>query len=53
VQQGNEKHTIELLVEQFKHFISEIKFSKREKLVSLHGKTASNKSRSAINAKRK
>jgi DNA mismatch repair protein MutL len=33
VQQGNEKHTIELLVEQFKHFISEIKFSKREKLV--------------------
>ena len=33
VQQGNEKHAIELLVEQFKHFSSEIKFSKREKLV--------------------
>lgn len=33
VQQGNEKHTIELLIEQFKHFTSEIKFSKREKLV--------------------
>jgi len=33
VQQGNEKHTIELLVEQFKHFSSEITFSKREKLV--------------------
>jgi len=33
VLQGNEKHTIELLVEQFKHFSSEIKFSKREKLV--------------------
>jgi DNA mismatch repair protein MutL len=33
VQQGNEKHAIELLVEQFKHFSSDIKFSKREKLV--------------------
>lgn len=30
---GNEKHSIELLIEQFKHFSSEIKFSKREKLV--------------------
>ena len=33
VLQGNEKHTIELLIEQFKHFSSDIKFSKREKLV--------------------
>ncbi|MBG9376101.1 DNA mismatch repair endonuclease MutL [Panacibacter sp. DH6] len=33
VNHGNEKHTIELLVEQFKHFSSDIKFSKREKLV--------------------
>ncbi|HRH48800.1 MAG TPA: DNA mismatch repair endonuclease MutL [Panacibacter sp.] len=31
--QGNEKNTIELLIEQFKHFSSDIKFSKREKLV--------------------
>ena len=31
--QGNEKHSIELLIEQFKHFSSDIKFSKREKLV--------------------
>ncbi|MBX2931605.1 MAG: DNA mismatch repair endonuclease MutL [Chitinophagaceae bacterium] len=31
--QGNEKHSIELLLEQFKHFSSDIKFSKREKLV--------------------
>lgn len=31
--QGNEKNTIELLLEQFKHFSSDIKFSKREKLV--------------------
>ncbi len=30
---GNEKHSIELLIEQFKHFSSDIKFSKREKLV--------------------
>jgi len=33
VLQGNEKHAIELLIEQFKHFSSDIKFSKREKLV--------------------
>jgi DNA mismatch repair protein MutL len=33
VLQGNEKHSIELLLEQFKHFSSNIKFSKREKLV--------------------
>lgn len=30
---GNEKNTIELLIEQFKHFSSDIKYSKREKLV--------------------
>ncbi len=30
---GNEKHAIELLIEQFKHFSSDIKFSKREKLI--------------------
>ncbi len=30
---GNEKHMIELLIEQFKHFSSELKFSKREKLI--------------------
>lgn len=33
VLQGNEKNSIELLLEQFKHFSSDIKFSKREKLV--------------------
>ncbi len=33
IQQGNEKAVIELLLEQFKHFTSDIKFSKREKLV--------------------
>ncbi len=30
---GNEKHSIELLLEQFKHFNSDVKFSNREKLV--------------------
>jgi len=33
VLQGNEKNAIELLIEQFKHFSSEVKFSKREKLI--------------------
>ncbi|HVM86842.1 MAG TPA: DNA mismatch repair endonuclease MutL [Puia sp.] len=33
VQQGNEKPAIESLLEQFKHFSSEMKFSKREKLI--------------------
>lgn len=33
VLQGNEKHSVELLLEQFKHFTGEVKFSKREKLV--------------------
>jgi len=31
--QGDEKMAIELLLEQFKHFSSDVKFSKREKLV--------------------
>lgn len=30
---GNEKMTIELLLEQYKHFSSDIKFSRREKLI--------------------
>ncbi len=33
VTQGNEKNSIELLLEQFKHFSNEMKYSKREKLV--------------------
>ncbi|HLK31248.1 MAG TPA: DNA mismatch repair endonuclease MutL [Puia sp.] len=33
VSQGNEKNAIENLVEQFKHFSSDMKFSKREKLI--------------------
>lgn len=33
VEQGNEKQVIEQLLEQYKHFTSSFKFSKREKLV--------------------
>ncbi len=33
VQQGNEKVAIDALLEQYKHFSSDVKFSKREKLV--------------------
>ncbi len=33
VAQGNEKQAIDSLLEQFKHFSSDIKFSKREKLI--------------------
>jgi len=30
---GDEKHAIEMLIEQYKHFSSDVKFSKREKLI--------------------
>jgi len=33
LEMGNEKHTIDFLLEQYKHFSNEIKLSKREKLV--------------------
>jgi DNA mismatch repair protein MutL len=33
VEQGNEKHVIDVLLEEYKHFSNEVKFSKREKLV--------------------
>ena len=33
VESGNEKQTIENLIEQYKHFTSDVKFSKREKLI--------------------
>lgn len=33
VVQGNEKHVIDVLLEQYKHFSNEVKFSKREKLI--------------------
>lgn len=33
VETGNEKHVIDILLEQYKHFNPELKFSKREKLI--------------------
>ncbi len=33
VETGNEKHVIDILLEQYKHFSTDVKFSKREKLV--------------------
>jgi DNA mismatch repair protein MutL len=33
VEQGNEKQVIENMIEQYKHFSSDVKFSKREKLI--------------------
>jgi DNA mismatch repair protein MutL len=33
VEQGNEKQVIDVLLEQYKHFSNEVKFSKREKII--------------------
>jgi len=33
VEAGNEKHVIDILLEQYKHFSNDVKFSKREKLI--------------------
>jgi DNA mismatch repair protein MutL len=33
IPQGNEKHSIELLIEQFKHFSNDLKFNQRQKLI--------------------
>ena len=33
LEQGNEKNVIDSLLEQYKHFSNELKFSKREKLI--------------------
>ncbi len=44
VTQGNEKHAIEMLIEQFKHFSSDVAFSQREKLVRCMAKQQSIKS---------
>ncbi|MBV9989295.1 MAG: DNA mismatch repair endonuclease MutL [Chitinophagaceae bacterium] len=48
---GNEKHAIELLIEQFKHFSSDIKFSKREKLVRCMARQQAIKAGQLLNQK--
>jgi DNA mismatch repair protein MutL len=51
VLQGNEKHSIELLLEQFKHFSSDMKFSKREKIVRCMARQQSIKSGQQLSQK--
>ena len=48
---GNEKMTIELLLEQYKHFSTDIKFSKREKLVRCVAKQQAIKSGKSLTLK--
>ena len=52
VEQGNEKTMIEKLLEQYKHFSSDLKFSKREKLIRSLAKQQAIKAGAAINRKR-
>lgn len=49
--QGNEKMVIELLLEQYKHFTSDIKFSKRERLLRCVAKQQAVKSGKALSQK--
>lgn len=51
VLQGNEKHAIDLLLEQYKHFSSEIKFSRRERLIRCLARQQSIKSGQALSDK--
>lgn len=48
---GDEKHSVEMLIEQFKHFSSDIKFSKREKLIRCLAKQQSIKSGQTLDHK--
>ncbi len=48
---GDEKHAVEMLIEQFKHFSSEVKFSKREQLIRCMAKQQSIKSGKALDQK--
>jgi DNA mismatch repair protein MutL len=48
---GNEKDAIELLIEQFKHYSSDVKFSKREKLVRCMARQQSIKAGQALTHK--
>jgi DNA mismatch repair protein MutL len=48
---GNEKNTIELLLEQFKHFSGDIKFSKREKIIRCLARQAAIKAGQSLSQK--
>jgi len=49
--QGNEKAILENLLEQFKHFSSEVKFSKREKLIRSMARQQATKAGNALDEK--
>jgi DNA mismatch repair protein MutL len=51
IEAGNEKDAIELLIEQFKHYSSDVKFSKREKLVRCMARQQSIKAGQALTHK--
>lgn len=51
VEVGNEKHAIEMLIEQFKHFNNDISFSKKEKLVRCMAKQQSIKTGRSLDQK--
>ncbi|HNP22435.1 MAG TPA: DNA mismatch repair endonuclease MutL [Panacibacter sp.] len=51
VLQGNEKHAIDLLLEQYKHFSSDIKFSRRERLVRCLARQQSIRGGQSLSAK--
>ncbi len=48
---GDEKHAVEMLIEQFKHFSSEVKFSKREQLIRCMAKQQSIKTGQQLDQK--
>lgn len=48
---GNEKHAIEMLIEQYKHFSTEVRFSKREKLIRCMAKQQSIKTGQSLEQK--
>jgi DNA mismatch repair protein MutL len=48
---GDEKHAVEMLIEQFKHFSSDVKYSKREKLIRCMAKQQSIKSGKQLDQK--
>lgn len=48
---GNEKHTVDILLDQYKHFNSDLKFSRREKLIRSLARQRSVKSGQSLSDK--
>lgn len=51
VEPGNEKHVIDILLEQYKHFSPDVKFSRREKLVRSISRQKAIKTGTRLNGK--